>query len=169
MYNMNSTIELRTKNLTSIGLDIRKSKELAEKLNELLANYSIFHQNVRGYHWNIKGENFFQLHLKFEDLYASLYSYIDEISERILTLGYPAEHNFSDYIMTSKIGEATNVSDDKKAVRDILDSLNIIISIQREIVIYADEVGDDGTHSLMSDYIRSQEKMIWMYDAFLEK
>ena len=48
--------------LNSIGLDIEKSKNLAEKLNELLADYSIFYQNVRGYHWNIKGDKFFELH-----------------------------------------------------------------------------------------------------------
>ena len=47
----------------SIGLDLNKSEKLAEKLNTLLANYSIFYQNSRGYHWNIKGEKFFELHL----------------------------------------------------------------------------------------------------------
>ena len=54
------------KKLNSIGLDTKKSQQLAEKLNELLSNYSIFYQNVRGFHWNIKGEKFFELHLKFE-------------------------------------------------------------------------------------------------------
>lgn len=166
---MSSTVELKTKNLSPIGLDIKRSKELAEKLTDLLGNYSIFHQNVRGYHWNIKGDNFFQLHVKFEDLYTSLYANIDEISERILTLGYLAEHNFSDYILTSHIIEATEVNSDRKAVKDILDSLNTIIALQRDIVKYSEEIGDEGTHSLMSDYIRSQEKMVWMYVAFLEK
>ena len=57
------------KNLNNIGLDKSKSEELAKKLNVLLANYSIFYQNTRGYHWNIKGHKFFELHLKFEELY----------------------------------------------------------------------------------------------------
>ena len=70
-----------------IGLDSRDAKKLAEKLNELLANYSIFYQNTRGYHWNIKGEKFFELHLKFEELYNDLLIKIDEVAERILTLG----------------------------------------------------------------------------------
>ncbi len=60
------------KKINAIGLDSIKSKHLAEKLNELLANYSIFYQNTRGSHWNIKGDKFFELHLKFEELYNDL-------------------------------------------------------------------------------------------------
>jgi starvation-inducible DNA-binding protein len=70
-----------------IGLDVEKSKELADALSDLLANYSIFYQNTRGYHWNITGDKFFELHLKFEELYNDLFEKIDEVAERILTLG----------------------------------------------------------------------------------
>ena len=55
------------KKINAIGLHQDKAEELANKLNELLANYSIFYQNTRGFHWNIKGEKFFELHLKFEE------------------------------------------------------------------------------------------------------
>ena len=58
--------------LNSIGLDKTKSKELADLLNDLLANYSLFYQNTRGYHWNIKGKKFFELHVKFEELYNDI-------------------------------------------------------------------------------------------------
>ena len=68
--------------LNHIGLDEKVSKDLALKLNDLLANYSVFYQNVRGYHWNIKGEKFFELHLKFEELYNVLFVKIDEVAER---------------------------------------------------------------------------------------
>ena len=78
-----------------IGLDSGDAKKLSEKLNELLANYSIFYQNTSGYHWNIKGEKFFELHLKFEELYNDLLIKIDEVAERILTLGANPAHNYS--------------------------------------------------------------------------
>ena len=55
-----------------IGLDKEKSKILADGLNNLLADYMMFYQNTRGLHWNIKGEKFFELHLKFEELYTNL-------------------------------------------------------------------------------------------------
>lgn len=98
--------------LNSIGLDIEKSKNLAEKLNELLADYSIFYQNVRGYHWNIKGDKFFELHDKFQELYEDLFIKIDEVAERIRTLGHTPNHKFSIYIKEAKIKESSEVADE---------------------------------------------------------
>ncbi len=157
------------KNLNAIGLDIDKSKKLAGKLNELLANYSLFYQNTRGYHWNIKGEKFFELHVKFEELYNNLFLKIDEIAERILTLGYAPEHKHSAYNKTSMIVESKHVSDGNKAVEDILNSFKSIISIQRDLLELSADTGDEGTNALMSDYIREQEKLVWMYSSFLNK
>ena len=157
------------KNLNAIGLDKSKSKELAEKLNILLANYSIFYQNTRGYHWNIKGQKFFELHLKFEELYSDLLLKIDEVAERILTLGQTPQHNYSAYKQTSHITESTEVSDGIKAVEDILESFKITITLQREILNLAAETEDEGTNALMSDYIRAQEKLVWMYSAFISQ
>lgn len=155
------------KNLNAIGLDQSKSKELAKRLNELLANYSIFYQNTRGYHWNIKGEKFFELHLKFEELYNDLLLKIDEIAERILTLGHSPNHNYSDYKKLSKISESANVSNGINAVKDILSSFKIIINIQRDLLKLSAEANDEGTNALMSDYLRTQEKLVWMYSSFL--
>ena len=157
------------KNLNAIGLDQKKSAKLAEKLNELLSNYSVFYQNTRGYHWNIKGEKFFELHLKFEELYNDLFLKIDEVAERILTLEHTPEHNYSGYRKISSIKESNDVSNGMKAVADILQSFKIIISLQRELLVLSAEAGDEGTNALMSDYIRMQEKLVWMYSAFLNK
>ncbi len=155
--------------MNAIGLDSGKSAKLAVKLNELLANYSFFYQNTRGYHWNIKGQKFFELHLKFEELYNDLLLKIDEVAERILTLGHSPNHKFSDYKKTSQIKESTQVSDGIKAVEDILKSFRIIISIQRELLQLSADAEDEGTNALMSDYIRAQEKLVWMYSSFLGK
>lgn len=155
--------------LNAIGLDIKKSKNLSDKLNVLLANYSVFYQNTRGYHWNIRGEKFFELHLKFEELYNDLHLKIDEVAERILTLGHTPDHNFSSYQKSSIIRESTQVSDGNKAVKNILDSLTSIISLQREILSLSGDAGDEGTNALMSDYIRAQEKLVWMYSSYLRK
>ena len=156
-------------NSNRIGIDNNKAKHLAEKLNELLANYSIFYQNTRGYHWNIKGEKFFELHLKFEELYNDLLLKIDEVAERILTLGHTPKHNYADYRVTSKIKESAQVSDGIKAVEDILASFQIIIILQRELLAISADADDEGTNALMSDYIRLQEKLVWMYSSFLNK
>lgn len=152
---------------TRIGLDSNQSKQLAEQLNTLLANYQVFYINARGFHWNITGEKFFELHAKFEELYNDLLVKIDEIAERILTLGHTPLHTFSDYISTSTIREAKHIADGKKAMQNVLDSFTNLISLQREVLELAGGAGDEGTNALMSDYIREQEKLVWMYSAYL--
>ena len=150
-----------------IGLNKEKSKELADHLNKLLANYSVFYQNSRGYHWNIRGEKFFILHEKFEELYTDLFQKIDEIAERILTLGYAPEHRSSSYRDSAQLAESTEVTEARKCVEGILDSFQVLIEMQREILDLSGEIGDEGTNAMMSDYIREQEKLVWMYSAFL--
>lgn len=157
------------KNLNAIGLDTEKSARSAEKLNELLANYAIFYQNVRGYHWNVRGEKFFELHLKFEELYNDLFLKIDEVAERILTLGHAPRHCYSTYQKVSAIKESMEVSDGLKAVEDILHSFKVIIALQRDVLTLSADAGDEGTNALMSDYIRAQDKLVWMYSAYLNK
>ena len=155
--------------LNSIGLDEQLAKELTEKLNVLLANYSIFYMNTRGFHWNISGEKFFELHLKFEELYNNLVLKIDEVAERVLTLGNTPTHAYADYISTSEIKSVKNVSEGKAAIQHILDSFTIIITKQRDLLELSAKANDEGTNALMSDYIREQEKLVWMYRAYLGK
>lgn len=155
--------------MNTIGINNDKAKELSGMLNDLLANYQVFYTNVRGFHWNVKGEKFFELHTKFEEMYDDLVVKIDEIAERILTLGFQPEYRYSKYIKVSKIKEAEETSDGKKDVQSILDSFSILIGKQRAILDAAGEADDEGTNSLMSDYIREQEKLVWMYNAFMNK
>lgn len=153
--------------LNQIGLDPQSSELLANKLNQLLANYQIFYINVRGFHWNIKGDKFFELHAKFEELYNDLFLKIDEIAERILTLGYPPLHSYEDYLAHATIEAAKDISDGNRCVQSILSGFNTILPIQRELLDLSGETDDEGTNALMSDYIREQEKLVWMYSAFL--
>ncbi len=155
------------KKQSQIGLDKAKSKQLADKLNILLANYQLFYINDRGFHWNIKGDKFFELHAKFEELYTDLQVKNDEIAERILTLGYTPFHSYSDYLKNSTIKEKTNISDGNEAVSEILNAFEVIITLQREILELSADANDEGTNALMSDYIREQEKLVWMYSAYL--
>lgn len=151
-----------------IGLDSDKAKKLAEKLNLLLANYQLFYINARGFHWNITGDKFFELHLKFEELYTDALLKIDEIAERILTLGYTPFHSFSEYLKHSKIKEATNVTEAKPAIKSVLNGFENLLLLERELLELSAHAGDEGTNALMSDYIRQQEKLVWMYSAYLK-
>lgn len=157
------------KNTNQIGLDVAKSKSLAEGLNNLLADYMMFYQNTRGLHWNIKGEKFFELHMKYEELYNDLLVKVDEVAERILTLGATPLHTFDDYKKVAKIKSVSNVSDGNEGVQSILEAFQTIILRQRELLALSADAEDEGTNALMSDYISEQEKLVWMYSSFLNK
>lgn len=157
------------KNSNFIGLQEADCKKISEQLNVLLANYSIFYQNTRGAHWNIKGDQFFTLHPKFEELYNNLVLKIDEIAERILTLGSTPNHNYSDYLKLSTIKESKEVLDGTKCVENILASFKTVIALQRDLLDVTEKANDEGTNSQMSDYITEQEKEVWMYSAYLGK
>ncbi|MGB3074768.1 MAG: Dps family protein [Chitinophagales bacterium] len=155
--------------MNPIGLDKKKTEKLSAKLNALLADYMLFYQNTRGLHWNIKGEKFFELHLKFEELYTNLLLKVDEVAERILTLGATPLHTFEDYIKSSSLKSGKNISSPGEAVKLILDSFQTLLIKQRALLDLSSEANDEGTNALMSDYIREQEKFVWMYSAYLNK
>lgn len=155
--------------MNRIGLKEKEAKKLAKDLNLLLANYQLFYSNVRGFHWNVRGEKFFELHLKFEELYNDLFLKIDEVAERILTLGETPMHTFEDYLKSGNIPVAKDYSSAKETVGSILQSFETLLVQQRALLKMSGEFDDEGTNALMSDYIREQEKLVWMYSAYMDK
>lgn len=142
-------------------------KSTIEKLNVLLSSYHVFYVNVRGYHWNVKGEHFFSLHPKFEELYTEIQTQIDEIAERILTLGGTPLHAYSDFAQHSGILEHKNITDGRECVQGVVSGLNVLIKEQNELIKIAEQASNQGTIDLVSGYISTQEKHVWMYRAFL--
>lgn len=154
--------------LNSIGLPQKEAEIVAAELNILLANFQVYYQNLRGLHWNIRGKRFFDLHLKFEELYNDSQLKIDLIAERILTLDGIPLHTFDDYIKYNKLEIGKNINNDERAIELILQSLTQLLKIERVILKKASEIEDEGTTSMMSDFIVEQEKAIWMMKAWLE-
>jgi starvation-inducible DNA-binding protein len=157
-----------TNNATNqIGLEKADMSEVIAQLNKLLSTYHVFYLNVRGYHWNVKGEHFFTLHPKFEELYTSLQLQIDEIAERILTLGGTPLHAYSDFAQHTSISEDKNVKDGTSCVKGVVTGLQALIAEQRQVSSLAAESDDQGTADLVDEYVQEQEKLVWMYNAFL--
>lgn len=154
-------------NTTILGLDRKKVTDLTTNLNELLANFQVYYQNLRGLHWNIKGQSFFELHVKFEELYTDSQEKIDMIAERILTLEGTPLHTFQDYVEIAEVPVGRNVSDDRASVSLIVASLTKLIALERNILSQSEEADDEGTNAMMSDFISEQEKTIWMLKAWL--
>jgi len=155
--------------MNAIGLPIKESKEVAQELNVLLANFQVYYQNLRGLHWNIKGKRFFDLHLKFEELYNDSQLKIDLIAERILTLGETPFHTFEKYIANNSLPIGENIHDDEQSIELIVACISGLLKIERKILNNANAIDDEGTSSMISDFIVEQEKTVWMMKSWLNQ
>jgi starvation-inducible DNA-binding protein len=148
------------------GLNPENLQGVLNGLQQLLADYQVFYTNLRGFHWNVKGKNFYVLHEQFEKMYDDAAEKIDEIAERILMLdGIPA-HNFSTYLKMSKVNETAYTTDGDACLSNIMDTLRLLVSAERDILKEASEAGDETTVAMMSDYIKEQEKALWMLTSY---
>ena len=151
-----------------IRIEKEKVKNVVDKLNILLSSYQIFYQNLRGFHWNIEGKHFFKLHEKYEEYYNILNERIDEIAERIRTLGFTPLHTYSDYLKYSTIKELSNVSDEEQSLQHTYNQFQEVLLQERELLKLATSSGDEGTVSLLSEYIAETEKILWMLGSSLK-
>lgn len=152
-----------------LGLPVKESELIGIELNVLLSNFQVYYQNLRGIHWNIRGKRFFDLHVKFEELYTDAQLKIDLIAERVLTVGGTPLHTFEDYLNNNQLIVGKDISKDEKAVHLIVTSLSHLLKIERTILAQSAAIDDEGTNSMMGDFIAEQEKTIWMMQAWLEE
>ena len=141
---------------------------LVDQLNGLLSDYHIYYQNLRGFHWNLKGHLFFQLHQQFEEYYQEAAQIIDQIAERIRALDATPLHAMDDYFQKAQLTAAKNVSQGEKAVHIAWKNNQVILFTLKEILATAQEARDEGTVSFIEDLIKETEKRIWMLKAFLQ-
>lgn len=138
------------------------------ELNQLLANYAIHYQNLRSMHWNVTGPEFFMLHEKFEEEYLDAQETVDEIAERILSLGSKPTSRFSVYLEKSQISEFIEYKDARQSISFLIESMDALLAIENQILEAASENNDEGTASLMSDLIGKQEKKRWMFASVIK-
>lgn len=139
---------------------------VAKELNQLLADYHVYYQKLRNFHWNIVGKNFFELHEKFEEMYVDARSKIDEIAERILTLQYHPISRYSRYLKIATISEESPFQTDSDMVYILLDDHKTLLTQMSTVIKKAEEAGDEGTIDLIGGYIASLEKTSWMLSAW---
>ena len=152
-----------------LGLPVVESDLIITDLNVLLSSFQVYYQNLRGIHWNIRGKRFFDLHVKFEQLYNDAQIKVDLIAERVLTIGGKPLHTFEDYIANNRLEVGKNVSKDTDAVHLIITSIADLLKIERVILDESGKINDEGTNSMMSDFIKEQEKTMWMMKAWSEE
>ena len=157
------------KTLNYIKLNEKEVSSVVASLQQLLADFQVYYTNLRGFHWNIKGHGFFVLHSKFEELYNDAAEKVDELAERVLMLGGTPANKFSEYLKVTKVKEVDGVSNADEALNNILETYSYLIAEERKLLSLASEVNDEVTVALMSDYLKEQEKMVWMLVAYNSK
>ncbi len=150
-----------------LGIEKTKVNKTVKELNQLLACHHVYYQNMRNFHWNMQGENFFALHEQFEKLYRDARTQIDLIAERILTLRQRPMSNMTEYLDASLVEEAGKVEEDRDMVSITLKNHQQIIECMRNVLDAADKAGDEGTTDLVSNFLGDIEKKSWMLDAWL--
>jgi len=152
-----------------LGWTTEETERIAIVLNELLANYSVHYQKLRNYHWNVKGSDFFDLHVEFEQQYNQARENIDEIAERIRVFGKTPLSTMKDYLEISEIKETTPDLSSDIMVRELLSDYRILLQYLFAVVDVAVDQGDSGSEEMIKVYINNIEKHHWMLSAFLAK
>ncbi|WP_420317588.1 Dps family protein [Ekhidna sp.] len=145
------------------------NNKLIQELNQLLSDFHLYYQNTRGAHWNIKGPRFFELHAKFEELYTEALENIDEIAERILTIGGRPDHALETYLEKSNIKSVKDESNDEALVKMIVNNLETLVSQENKVKELAVEAEDNETEDMMIGLVNVQEKTQWMFNSWLGK
>jgi len=152
-----------------LGLSLEQVAPTGKALNQLLANYQVYYQNLRNFHWNVSGHDFFDLHEQFEELYNDARLQIDEIAERILTLRMRPLSTLSAYIKQSDAEQFGEVVNETEMVKKLLENHRVLIASMREVIAQAGKINDEGTIDLVGGVLSGFEKKSWMLDAWYER
>ncbi|MDR1591838.1 MAG: DNA starvation/stationary phase protection protein [Prevotellaceae bacterium] len=155
------------KEVNAIGLDQTAVDPVVAKLEQLLSDYHLFYANLRGLHWNIRGDKFFELHELYEEYYNEVAEQIDNIAERLVQLGATPASSLSQHLKQSEIKELNNVSNWLEGVQNVKATLEFLLAKHRELIPLALKANDAGTLSLASHAVKNYEKKLWMLSAYL--
>ena len=143
---------------------------ITENLNLFLANLNVFYRKLQNYHWNIKGEDFFNVHLKLEEYYNDTNEQIDEVAEHILIIDGEPLGTMNDYLKITQIKEAKNEKIRSNEIfNNILKDYNILLENVTNIKEDAENDKKYATSALMDEYLLDFGKKVWMIKQMLMK
>lgn len=149
----------------NIGIEQTDREAVAEGLKRLLADSYTLYLQTHNFHWNVTGPHFRELHLMFEEHYTELATAVDEIAERIRTLGVAAPGTYQSFTKHATITEVEGVPMAQEMVKILTSSHEQVVSTARDVLSLAQQADDESTASLVSDRMRIHEKTAWMLRA----
>lgn len=145
------------------------SKALIETVNKQIANWTVLYVKLHNFHWYVKGQQFFTLHTKFEELYTEASLHIDELAERLLSLGGQPVATMKGCLEQASVKEAAGNETAEKMVETTVSDFKIMIQELKDGMKLAEEVNDETTGDMLLAIHSSLEKHVWMLQSFLNK
>ena len=140
---------------------------LLKLLNKEVANFGVLYIKLHNYHWFVKGNNFYTLHEKFEEIYDETTAHLDEIAERLVMLNYKPAASLKEFLELTSLKEATGNESEVEMVNSIINDLKVIDQEFAKGIELADEANDDVSADMITGIRASLQKHIWMLTAFL--
>ncbi|MPV85830.1 Dps family protein [Ostreibacterium oceani] len=148
-----------------IGINEQDRQTIAGGLSKLLADSYTLYLMTHNFHWNVTGPQFRELHLMFEEHYTELATAVDDIAERIRTLGVFAPGTYQTFQQLTQIESVEGVPSAPEMIKHLTVAHEQVIKTCRAALIPAQQAGDESSVSLISDRMVIHEKTAWMLRA----
>jgi len=152
----------------NIGISEKNRQAVAVELNKLLADEHILYNKTRNYHWSVEGPSFMEFHKLYEGQYTQLAEMIDEIAERIRTIGHFAEGRLKEILKLASLDEpAAPVEQSKQIVNLEGDHEILIMRLRKLIKDFDEKYKDIGSSDFVTGLLKQHEKMAWMLRSYV--
>ena len=149
----------------NIGIPSADRKKSADAVSKLLADTYTLYLKTHGYHWNVEGPHFQQLHIQFMEQYTEMWTAVDELAERVRALGYFAPSSYAEMSKLSTIKEETGKPNWQDMVKTLAQGHEQVAKSARDVLRVAEEIGDDATADVVGPRVTLHEKTAWMLRA----
>lgn len=155
---------------TNIGLDSKTRQKVIDVLGNILADQYVLYTKTRNYHWNVTGEDFSQYHKLFEEQYSAIDEDIDNVAERIRSLGGKTPATLAEFLKSATLKEhPSKYPSAKVMIANLLSDHETVIRNLRNDIEVCDDVDDVGTEDFLTQLMEKHEKTAWMLRATLAK
>ena len=152
----------------NIGISDKNRQAVATELNKLLADEHVLYNKTRNYHWSVEGPSFMEFHKLYEAQYTELAEMIDEIAERIRTIGHFAEGRLKEILKLAELDEPAPPTDQASQIRNLEGDHEILIVRLRKLIgDFEDKNKDKGTADFATGIMKQHEKMAWMLRSYV--
>lgn len=154
----------------NIGISKENLGQVADALNQVLADEYVPYTKTRNAHWNVEGPDFHSKHLFFESQYNQLDDIMDSVAERIRSLGHYAPATLKRFLALTHLSEVLHSKNDGAGfIAELLsDHESLIIHLRENINIFANDFKDLGTSDYVTSLMETHEKMAWMLRSHLK-